>query len=624
MAALDQAETRERLLEAMLASSLDSVIVIDEAGQVVEFNPSAERTFGFSRDMALGRPIADLIVPERHRAAHVEGLARYVAGGVARLIGRRAELDARRADGTEFPVELALSEVRSDGQRLFLASLRDLTQQRRSERALRDSEARLAGFMNNAPVGMYLKDAADRYTMVNPEMSRVFGLPIGEVLGKTAAELFTPEDAAMIAGHDARVRVTMRPTAVEEYLADREEYEWTLVVRFPIDRGHGIEIGGFDIDISALKASEAALRRSTEALMQAEKLAAMGSLLAGVSHELNNPLSAIIGQSIMLEEDLDGRPEAERAASIRAQAERCARIVQTFLAMARQRPAVRAAVDANDVIDDVLTIAEYGLRTNGVRVETQLAPALPPISADKDQLHQAVINLVINAQQALEGRADGAVTLSTAHVDGEVRIEVADNGPGVSPEVAHRIFEPFFSTKPLGAGTGVGLASAQGTIEAHGGRLELVQTGQGACFRISLPVGTGNAAAVPDAPEDIAPVDILIVDDEPDVAATLGEMLRRDGHRVAVALSVAEARERIADGSVDVLLSDIRMPDDDGISFHRWLSGAHPQLADRTIFVTGDTLGTHVQAFLHESDRPVIEKPFTRATVRAALAALGR
>jgi CheY-like chemotaxis protein len=346
-----------------------------------------------------------------------------------------------------------------------------------------------------------------------------------------------------------------------------------------------------------------------------------------VSHELNNPLAAMIGQAIMLEEDLAGRPEAERASRVRAAAERCGRIVQTFLAMARQRPPVRQPVHLNLVVRDALRIASYGLRSAGIAVEDALAEPLPAIPADPDQLHQVVVNLIVNAQQALQDTSGARRIRVASRREGDwLVLEVADNGPGVPPEVAPRIFEPFFTTKPMGSGTGVGLSLAHGILAAHGGRIELLDDGPGARFRITLPVDC-SASDEPDGLDTTAVPErrhVLVVDDEPDVADTLADMLRRDGHRVSVAPGAAEARTIIAHGDVDLLLSDIGMPGEDGIAFHAWLREVHPELAARTAFVTGDTLGARAQAFLRACGQPVIEKPFTPAALRSAIAALGR
>jgi PAS domain S-box-containing protein len=620
----DQGASGE-LLAAIVRSSLDCILVIDESGRLIEFNPAAERVFGHARAEVIGQPIAELIVPHRHRSHHAAGMARYLAGGEARMMGRRISTHALRADGSEFPVELTIAEVWEGDRRLFTASLRDLSEQEAIERARRDSEERLAAFLRHAPVGMYLKGPDGRYRMVNPEMTRVVGRPEQEIVGRSADELFSPDEAAMIGRHDAEIRATLQPKAVEEFLDDRDRYAWSLVMRFPVIGPDGISIAGFDIDISEQKRAEAELQRSRDALHQAEKLAAMGSLLAGVSHELNNPLAAVIGQAIMLEEDLAGQPHAARAAKIRSAAERCGRIVQTFLAMARQRPANRTPLCLNDVLANALELTEYSLRSTGIRVERRLDPDLPLIIGDADQLHQAVVNLIINAQQALDGvEGDRRLTVqSEADGDG-VHLHLADNGPGVPRELQGRIFEPFFTTKPTGAGTGIGLSFALGIVEAHQGRISLMPSDRGAHFRLSFPIAssqvTRDGELIP-APSGSS-LHVLVVDDEADVAETLCDLLKRDGYLAELALSAADARAAMATRQFDILLTDLKMPGEDGAALFRWLETAQPALAQRTIFVTGDTLGGSVEEFLHMAKRPTLEKPFTRASVRAVLAEL--
>lgn len=225
-------------------------------------------------------------------------------------------------------------------------------------------------------------------------------------------------------------------------------------------------------DVSEAKDAEAEITRQRETLHQREKLAAMGSLLAGVAHELNNPLSIVVGRATMLlEESADERTRTV-ADKIRAAAERCARIVKTFLAMARQRKLEKDAVAINPILNDCVEMLGYGLRTVGITVEKQLAEGLPPISANADQLHQVFLNLIINAQQALETQPlPRRLRLVTDRQADHIRVLVADNGPGVAPAIRSRIFDPYFTTKPPGGGTGVGLAVSLGIVESHGGSL---------------------------------------------------------------------------------------------------------------------------------------------------------
>jgi nitrogen-specific signal transduction histidine kinase/CheY-like chemotaxis protein len=376
--------------------------------------------------------------------------------------------------------------------------------------------------------------------------------------------------------------------------------------------------GGFTLDLTERKRAEAALARSREALYQTEKLTALGSLLAGVSHELNNPLSIVVAQAVMMERQSRGGELAERAQKIRKAADRCARIVQTFLAMARQKRPEREAVDLNAVAMAAFDLAEYGLRTDGIAASRDLAPALPTISADSDQLHQIIINLIVNAQQALAeaGAPDRTLTLRTAlgEAAGTVILEVADNGPGVPEGSRRRIFEPFYTTKPQGQGTGVGLSFSQGLAEAHGGRLELVPAKRGACFRLTLPIDP--AMALP-APTETAPPEpevparrALVVDDEREIAESLADFLSIEGFACDIAIGGGDAQRRLAHGDYDLIVSDLRMPDMDGPQLHAWLAAERPDLVGRMGFATGDTLGSFAERFLDAVKRPVLEKPF--------------
>jgi signal transduction histidine kinase/CheY-like chemotaxis protein len=396
--------------------------------------------------------------------------------------------------------------------------------------------------------------------------------------------------------------------------------------------GQAEGISGIHLDVTDRKDAEVELARSREALHQSEKLAALGSLLAGVSHELNNPLSAIVGQAEMLEEDSIGTPLEQRAKKISAAADRCARIVQTFLAMARRRAPDRVAIDPNALVVDALQITEYALRTTGITASMECDPNVPAIEGDRDQLHQVLVNLIINAQQALEGAQtfDKRLCVRTCvTAAGKVAIDIVDNGPGVPKDLTTRIFEPFFTTKPQGSGTGVGLSFSFGIVEAHGGRLSVLKSDGGATFRIELPAASPvSAEAVPEsetphsAPITTVRRRALVVDDEADIADTIRELLEREGFDVVVASEGSAALRALDHDAFDVVLSDLRMPGVNGPEMYARLKEVHPELVDRIAFVTGDTLGASMDAFLKESGRPVLEKPFTRAGVRCLVQAL--
>ncbi len=258
-----------------------------------------------------------------------------------------------------------------------------------------------------------------------------------------------------------------------------------------------------------------------------------------------------------------------------------------------------------------------------------LAKDIPLILADADQLHQVLLNLIINAQQSLQEqpaprRID--VTSCFDFIDDVVRIQVADNGPGIPEPLRPRVFEPYFTTKPTGIGTGVGLAVSLGIIEAHGGTLSVKCPSEGgAVFTIVLPVGAVGASgahAAPSAKPKASQRTILVVDDEAEIRETLSEILTGAQHRVVTAHSGREALERMAAEHYDLILTDIRMPDLDGRALYREIERRWPGQGGRVVFVTGDTLASALREFVSQSGRPVIEKPFLPSEVRRIVAEL--
>ena len=368
---------------------------------------------------------------------------------------------------------------------------------------------------------------------------------------------------------------------------------------------------------------EEIVRERTQQLVQTEKLATMGSLLAGVAHELNNPLTVVIGQAHLLREGEAGGSLVQRAQKIHTAADRCVRIVRNFLALARQHTPERREVRLNDVAREAVELLAYELRTGNVEVVLDLTEDLPTLWADAHRLHQVLVNLIVNAQHAMRGVTSARRLTLTTRFDRErdrVWLEVGDTGSGIPPEIRARIFEPFFTTKPTGQGTGLGLSLCQGIVEEHGGTITVESApGRGAKFRIELPVVAPTAALEPAAavpPSAMTSKSILVVDDESEIAAVLAEMLQRAGHRVEIAANGAMGLEMLERRGYDLILTDTKMPVLDGVEFYRALERRFPQLCRRLIFVTGDLLDPEKRSFLAATGAPCMEKPFDLDEVR--------
>jgi two-component system NtrC family sensor kinase len=358
--------------------------------------------------------------------------------------------------------------------------------------------------------------------------------------------------------------------------------------------------------------------RETQAqLIQAGKMSALGQLVSGVAHELNNPLSVIIGYGqLLLSRDLDA--EARRPVDMMvSQADRMAKIVRNLLFFSRQRPPERVPVAINEVIEQTLALRINQLRLSGIDVQTDFAPKLPGVSGDTHQLQQVFLNLLLNAEQAItEARRPGRIVFRTrALPEGKgILAQVIDDGPGIPPDVLPRIFEPFFTTKEVGAGTGLGLSVSYGIAEEHHGRLYAESHPRETIFSLELPAAppvTVATVTMPATPAvHFAGRTALVVEDDAAVVDLVMTLLAQGGWRVDVASTGKSGLGLLRGRPYDLVISDIRMPNGSGQHLYENALAHDPSLRDRFIFITGDTANPEAAAFLKDSGVPIIEKPF--------------
>jgi len=503
-----------------------------------------------------------------------------------------------------------------------VATLNDITERKKMERAIRENEALVRLILDASPVPLTMARAEDgRIIYESPAAATVFGYDPVQGYG-TVVDRW-PE-AAERQKLTARLRRAGAVDGMETELlrSDGSTFPAALSARLIDYKGEEVVISSV-FDLTERTAMDEEMRRQREIVHQSEKMSALGQLLASVAHELNNPLSVVVGQALLLKETAEDKAIAKRAERIGNAAERCARIVKTFLAMARQQPQESMPVDPNDLVEAALEVTGYSLRASDIEVSMSLSRSLPPVLADADQLTQVFTNLLVNAEQALRDAPMPRRLRITSRLtkQSEVVVKIKDNGPGVPDDIRRRIFDPFFTTKEVGSGTGIGLSICHRILEVHDGRIKVETTpGGGATFVVRLPA-MADAELADEVSEDAGSarggLSILVVDDEPDVAELLLDVLSREGHTIEIANSGKAALARIRNRSYDLVLSDIRMPGMDGPTLYRNLGRSRPGLQRRVVFITGDTLSPGIKSFLDESGRPYIEKPIRPQDVRA-------
>ncbi len=543
---------------------------------------------------------------------------------VESLDDQTAEL--RRENKNTMPARLSARVIDYQDEPSIVISAEDMSQIYQQRDEILKINQRLLDAIEALDQGFALFDKEHKLVLANHHYLRI-NHPIADVLkpGVSNSEII---DRAKTFEHEAKA-------AAWESIGDGNEQTEEFILEdqrvFSVNRRKTSD-QGFVVawtDITSKRQTEQELQKQRESAFQSEKLNALGQLLAGVAHELNNPLSVVVGHAMMLRDEVDNPEALDGVDRISRAAERCSKIVKTFLAMARQKPTSLAETRINDVVANAMEIAAYGLRQRNVTIDLNMGQSLPVVLADEDQLTQVVINLMLNAEQAFESdHTTPRLCISTAFNTNENRVvlRVSDNGPGIPEELKVRIFEPFFTTKAVNEGTGVGLALSHRIASSHNGDLRLGDSELGgASFELTLPAESAAAVVIEKVNKQNSKLmnRALIVEDEPEVAHVIGRLLKKFDIDSSVAEN-AEVGLRIleSDTLFDLILCDLRMPGLGGRGFSERLQEQWPELCARFVFMTGDAISEDANQIRQAAKYPILEKPVSPDELRSVIEAI--
>jgi len=501
----------------------------------------------------------------------------------------------------------------------------------------------LATLVDSVTCGVLLFEPSGKLSFANDRLAEMLRMERARLDGYATFESLVAHLAPRFADSEAvagrwRQRFGRDEASWDELELQRPERR--LLERFarPVLDGGGHRQGWLEIyrDVTTQRLIE-------RKLLHTERMAAIGQMVSGIAHELNNPLTSILGyaQLLLTRRSRNGSRRGGDVRRILQQAERVSRIAKNLLLLSRETKPERLPVDLNEVVERCLALRSYELRLENIEVVKELAPRLPAALADSIQLQQVLLNLIVNAEQAIQmDKGEGHIWLRTRRISSDrIALEVTDDGPGIAPEPLSHIFDPFFTTKAPGAGTGLGLSIVYGIVHDHGGEV-LVDSreGAGATFTVELPIARAIARAMASAApaksrRKAQPLSrgasrhretILVVEDEPTVARLIADVLGETGHAVDTVLDSREGLEQVRRKAYDLVICDLRMPHVDGRAFYQELVRQGSPLGQRLVFVTGDTMSPHTFKFLESSGVPYLAKPFLveelKETVHRALA----
>jgi PAS domain S-box-containing protein len=609
----------EARLAAVIGSAMDAVITVDEHQVITLFNPAAEKMFGYSSELVLGRPL-DQLIPERFRADHASHIQKFARTDVSRRkMGALISIYGLRSDGQEFPIEASISQARIGGQLILSVILRDISERNRTEEVLRQH----ASLLDVAPV--LVRDMEDRIVFWSAGLAKLYNYSRQEAEGRVSHDFLQtqfPEPLKQI-----QQKLDSTGSWEGELLhRDRDGKQVVVNSQWVLDRdSHGkpMRILELNADITAKKHAESLQLRS-------QKLESLGTLSGGIAHDFNNILLAITGNAKLAISDLPpDHPVQQSLAEIAKAGSRATDLVRRILTFSRPGEMKRQVVDLQPVVEEALKLVRATLPAT-IEFRTSFAANLPAALADSTQIHQIIVNLATNAAHAIGGRSDGVieVQLDTARLTADdaspllnlsggnyVRLYVRDNGCGMDRPTLDRIFDPFFTTKGPGEGTGLGLAVVHGIMKNHDGGIAVYsEPGRGTAFRLFFPAAASAAAKVAEAQSPKQrehSENILYVDDEEALVMLVTRTLKRLGYKVTGETDPFRAIElfRSNPRAFDIVVTDLAMPQLSGFDLSSQLLAIRPDVP--VIMTSGFVRPEDQERALQMGVRDLILKPDT-------------